>query len=344
MSENRYSFASLGAARRVAMLTALTSIGLIVPRAAHAQSDKTAAEALFQDGKRLMGEGKYSEACPKLDESNKIDPGAGTLTALALCHRGEGKTATAWSEFKEVISLARRDGRKDREQVAEENINELEPKLSRLTLVLDRGMTSQGLEIKLDTAKIPLAMIGSPFPADPGIHKLTVSGAGFKSRESVVEIGPEHDDKRVTIAPLEREEAAPPVKPPPGQPTESTPDNTKTVNPTLRTTSYILGGVGIAGLGVGIVTGIIASSKHSDANCNNDICPSNDATDKENSARTVANISTVGFVAGGVLLAGGVVLYLFSSSSPKKTGTAASVSLVPSVSPQGGFGSIVGRF
>ena len=135
MSQHRYSFA---------LIATLTGLGLVVPRAAHAQSDKTAAEALFQDGKRLMGEGKYSEACPKLDESNKIDPGAGTLTALALCHRGEGKTATAWSEFKEVISLARRDGRKDREQVAEENIAELEPKLSKLTLVVDPAARQPG--------------------------------------------------------------------------------------------------------------------------------------------------------------------------------------------------------
>lgn len=318
-------------------------MGLLAPSVARAQSDRTAAETLFQDGKRLMAEGKYSEACPKLDESNKIDPGAGTLTALALCHRGEGKTATAWSEFKEVISLARRDGRKDREQVAEENINELEPKLSRLTLVLDRSIPMQGLEIKLDAAKIPLAMTGSPFPADPGVHKLTVSAAGYKSRETVVEIGADHDEKKVTIAPLEKEDA-PAQKPVSAAAAPATAETTRTVNPTLRTTSYILGGAGIVGLGVGVVTGIIASSKHNDANCNGDVCPNADATDKENSARAIANVSTVGFIAGGVLLAGGVVLYLFSSSSPKTTGSTASVSLVPSVSPQGGFGSIVGRF
>lgn len=312
---------------------------LLVPRVAAAQSaqDRTAAETLFEDGKRLMNDGKYSEACPKLEESNRIDPGAGTLTALALCHRGEGKTATAWSEFKEVISLARRDGRKDREQVAQENLNELEPKLSKITFTVDKSAQVSGLEIRLDASVISPAMLGSPLPADPGVHKLTVSAPGFKARESIVEVGAEHDDKTVTITPLEHQASSAATAP-----AAALSPSPKGDNATLRTTSYVVGGVGAAGVLLGIITGVVAASKHSDANCKNDVCPSNAATGEEKDARTMANISTVGFVAGGVLLAGGVVLNILSW--PKKSSTTGQLQLVPSVSPQGGFGSIVGRF
>lgn len=333
MFTTRHSFRSLPG-------VALTGALLLVPHVAHAQSqsDKTSAETLFQDGKRLMAEGKYSEACPKLDESNKIDPGAGTLTALALCHRGEGKTATAWSEFKEVISLARRDNRKDREQVAEENINELEPKLSKITITIDRAAQQQGLEIKLDAQKIPLAMAGSPFPADPGVHKLTISATGFKTRESVIELGAERDDKKITVAPLDADQTAQ-TGPAAGTTTEAPKSGSG-----LKTASYIIGGAGIVGLGIGIVTGILAASKHGDADCKNDICPNADATDKEKSAATMGNISTVGFIAGGVLLAGGVVLNILAPSSKSSPSTTGRLQFVPSVSPQGGFGSFVGRF
>lgn len=321
-------------------IAALAGAALLAPRAAFAQSaqDRTAAETLFEDGKRLMNDGKYSEACPKLEESNRIDPGAGTLTALALCHRGEGKTATAWSEFKEVISLARRDGRKDREQVAQENLNELEPKLSRVTFKLDPGASVPGLEIKLDASVVSTAMLGSALPADPGVHKLTVSAPGFKAREQVVEIGAEHDDKTVTIAPLAKDDAPPP---PPPTTVSTTTDKPKSGNGTLKTASYIVGGVGVAGLVLGTVTGIVAASKHSDANCTNDLCKTSADTDKENSAHSMATVSTIGFVAGGVLLAGGVVLNILSWGPSNKTGR---VDFVPSASPQGGFGSFVGRF
>lgn len=322
----------------VAAATAASNVAL-----AQSAGDKTAAEALFQEGKRLMTEGKYSEGCPKLAESNRLDPGAGTLTALALCHRGEGKTATAWSEFREVISLARKDGRKDREQVAQDNVNELEPKLSKLKITLDRATQQEGVEIKLDTTVIPLAMTGSALPVDPGVHKLTVSAAGYKPREMVVEIGGERDDKTVNITPLE--------KIPGGEPTgtggvEATgaagADAPADKGSGLRTASYIVGGLGIVGLGVGVVTGLVASGKHSDANCADNLCPDDAATQKEKDARSMANVSTVGFIAGGALLATGIVLNVLAPSRAKRTGMA--VQMAPSVSPQGASWSVMGRF
>ena len=68
-----------------------------------------------------MGEGKFDEACPKLAESQRLDPGGGTILNLAVCHQGQGRFASAWSEFREAIDLARTDGRRNREQLALEH-------------------------------------------------------------------------------------------------------------------------------------------------------------------------------------------------------------------------------
>src|SRR4051812_17494525 len=77
-------------------------------------AEKAQAEFLFRDGKKLLSEGRYGEACPKLAESYRIEPVPGTLLNVAVCHEKEGKTASAWAEFSQSVELATRDHRDDR--------------------------------------------------------------------------------------------------------------------------------------------------------------------------------------------------------------------------------------
>src|SRR5262245_60063855 len=96
-----------------------------------AQADPTEAEraqatSLFKEAKALMDEQRYAEACRKFEDSQRLDPGGGTLLNLAVCHEQVGRAATALAEFKQALETAKRDGRDRRVQLAEEHIAALE--------------------------------------------------------------------------------------------------------------------------------------------------------------------------------------------------------------------------
>src|SRR6185369_16874031 len=109
------------------------SAALLASGAARADlsSDKAAAEALFNHAKQLVKEGKLSEACPKFEESLRLDPGIGTLLYLADCLEKSGKTASAWARFLEAAAAAKAANQADRETKARQRAAALEPKLSR---------------------------------------------------------------------------------------------------------------------------------------------------------------------------------------------------------------------
>jgi len=114
-------------------------------------------------------------------------------------------------------------------------------------------------------------------------------------------------DERIAAA-RQREEAA--KKPPPPAPPPENPHHT--IFP------YVVGGVGAAGLVVGSVFGLMAISHRNDARTEP---VQQTAIDLDSKAQTQATISTVSFVVGGVLLAGGVAWWLIEAGS-KSTGSA----------------------
>ena len=123
-------------------LFALATFG--AQRPAHA-GDIAAAEALFNEGQKLFGAGQIHQACEKFAESYSQDPAVGTMINLARCHEKEGKTATAWGEYKTVESLAARSNQKEREQFAHDEAAKLEPSLHKL--VLNVKFPVDGIEV-----------------------------------------------------------------------------------------------------------------------------------------------------------------------------------------------------
>jgi hypothetical protein len=293
-----------------------------------------AAEALFQEGRALMEAGDYASACPKLAESDRQDPGVGTLLALGVCWEESGRLASAWATFAEAAARAKRAGQTEREEAARAQARTLEPRLSRLTVVVsDETAALAGVEVRRDGEVVGSAGWGAGVPIDPGEHEITATAPGHRPFLAKVTIGAESDQQRVEVPPLA---AVDPEGAPAAAPggADATADAGETgQGPPLRLIGLGVGGAGIIGLGLGTFFGLRAGALN-DESYENDHCTRNEECDsvgagKRDDARSAANVSTVAFIAGGVLTAAGVTLYLLGGDEEDDAKVSATAAFGP---------------
>ncbi|XXX71675.1 hypothetical protein WMF30_28920 [Sorangium sp. So ce134] len=342
---------SFRARRAGAWLALLSGMSLTSPLWAQpTAADKALAEGLFQDGKKLMDEGRLAEACPKLAESQRVDPTVGTLLNLAVCHEKEGKTASAWAEFKEASALAASAGQQDRSQFAAKRASDLEARLTRL--VLEVAEAAPGMSITLNGKELSAAAAaGSGIPVDPGTATIEAKAPGKQPWSQQVALAPGPSTPRVVIPKLEdaaaqaQAKAAPPAPPPPPpavRPGAAKPESTGSP---LRAVGFVAGGVGLAGLGVGAVFGIMAIQKAGDVEvgCSGSFGCSRADVEANESARTTAMVSNVAVGAGLLCLGAGAAMVLLSRS-PEEPVAGDRVWLSPSVASDGGRVTLGGRW
>ena len=316
--------------RRVLRLTiaslSLFGLSLAAP-CVHAQSgSNAAAQALFDQGKQLMAAGKAGEACPKFEESQKLDPGSGTLINLALCYEQTGRTASAWSAYKDAASAAAVAGNKERERGARERASALAPKVPKLTIDVPADARVAGLTLMRDGVEVGPAQWGVPIPTDPGKHELSAKAPGYEEWHSTVSlkdggVGSATVPKltaapnaAIAAAPVAGEQAAEPEQAPQPQAAESSSGGGLGGQ---RIAALVVGGVGVAGVAVGSIFGIQAMSKKktADETCDGTACQTDAGVEAGKSAHKAGTISTIGMIVGGVGLAAGVTLWL---TAPKR--------------------------
>ncbi len=272
------------------------------------------AEQLFREGQALMNEENFAKACPKLAESQRLDPSTGTLLNLAVCHQKMGMLASAWNEYNHVIAWARKDQRQDRETYAQARLAEVEPLLSHLTIDVPEEVRTEGFTLKFDGTEVRPAAWGVALPVDPGEHEVTAAAPGKTEWSTRVAVTGEAQQMSVTVPALE-DLPPEPTKDEGAQPSESLSEDR---GRTQRIVGLSLGGVGLVGIGLGAAFGLDAMSKKKKAEeggCVDAMCPQ-PAGDTRDQARTSGLISTIAFAVGGAFAATGVVLYFIA---PKRT-------------------------
>jgi hypothetical protein len=310
------------------------------------------AEALFDEGRRLLEAGLTDEACAKLAESLAHEASSGTLLNLALCHETQGKVATAWAEYRAAARLARQQGRTDRAEAADERASGLEPKLPRLTLTAPQPVA--GLKVFIDGIAIGEGALGVPVPIDSGPHRVTATAPGHLTWTAEVPIA-EAEQHVLAIPALEPEPAPLAVAPaasvplaprtrrhPPPASFATTTAAPQPSSSRAATVGWIVGGAGIASVGVGTVFGLrsLASYDEAEGNCPTFRMCSDPAIEARVAAERDAWVSNIAVGVGLLAVGTGAYLILSSRSQPKRE----KVTLRATPGTRGGWLSLSSRF
>lgn len=249
-----------GPRKGVLCAAALSLFAVSSPALAQTSSEKAAsAQALFDEGQRLMSVGQPAAACPKFAASQKLDPGMGTKFRLADCYEKIGKTASAWALFLEISDEARGAKRPEREEIVRKRAADLAPKLARMTvLVAPDSVSLAGLEIRRDGTVLDKAIWGVAAPVDPGEHMLTATAPGKLAWENKSVVAQPSKTIEVTIPRLEDQPKAPVVVA--AVPLESPMIQRRSLVPVA-----LFGGVAVVAAAVGGALLGVAGGKASDA-------------------------------------------------------------------------------
>jgi len=310
---------------RIVLLAIIGAAVGLSPSTAFAagEVDEAAARVLFAEGRKLAASGDYAAACPKFEESFRLDPGIGTNFNLADCWQHIGRSASAWARFLGVAAAAKAAGQGERAEVARARAAALEPKLSRLIVQVDAP--ADGLSVERDDG-IPVgrASWGVPVPVDPGPHVVRATAPRKKPFSATVTVAATGGDTvTVAIAALEDLVAAvvappsapaPPPAGPASLPVPPAGELVRTPRSRSPVPAIVAGAFGAAALATGAIFALQFRSVNDDAK---QLCPGNTCLQAEkdrhtqlvSDARRDLTIAYLGAAVGGVALVTAALLW-----------------------------------
>ena len=161
---------------------AVIAIAVWLVGGGRAWAQSAEAQALFDDGNRLMHDGQFAEACEAFEASNRIEPRAGTLIWLGDCRAQNHQLASAWSAYRDALTRVKDPAKRE---LATKRAAALEPRLSYLTVSVPDASQLDGLVLTRD---------GKPFDPIEWNRALPVDGGDYV----IAGRAPDHEDWQVT--------------------------------------------------------------------------------------------------------------------------------------------------
>jgi len=306
--------------RRCLTLALFALVLASAPAAAQSPAERQAAVALGEEALELFEQGRWAEAYARFDKADRMTHAPPLVLYMARSQRNMGRLVEARQLYQrlaeeELHELAPEQFVKAKTTAANE-LATLDQRIPKVTIEV-KGAPAAQIRVTLDEVPLEQEQLGAPIPMNPGKHTIEARAEGFSSATVTVELSEEAGSQSVALTLTEPGEGSPP-------PPRVEPASDSTQGPWWP--GAVVLGVGGVGLVVGAITGGMAMGKVDDikSRCIDNHCPPEDEEQGSN-ADTLATVSTVGFIAGGVLAAAGVVLLVWrpggSSDAPDASAT-----------------------
>lgn len=332
---------------RAALALALSASLLMASGSAHAASDeeKAAARALATQGAGALSNGKYAEALDLVSRAQAIIQAPTHLLLIARAQVGLGKLVSAQETYLKLMRLVLPASApaafKNAQSTAKEELAAIEPKIASLRIVLE-GVGQKKVTVKMDEQIVSPALLGVHRPVDPGKHEIVAFPVGQSPVKGSVNLNDGEKKEIKLVIPDGPPPGGVPLNPAdnpdagktPGSPPTAGQGGSKFMTP-MRGAGIGVGVAGVAGVVVGAIFMAKSGSTQSQADdaasaygCTKDgaVCPppktaaQKTAVDRftalDKDAASQKTIGVIGLAAGGVALAGGVVLIILGKPKP----------------------------
>jgi hypothetical protein len=286
----------------------------------------------------MANAGRWADAAATLQAVLAIRSSPKVRFTLGQAQEHVGQLAEAYDTYARVAADATTAGEGDVAGLANGAMHAVEPRVPTLRVVLS-GAAAASAVTTVDDHVVQASL---PVRVDPGAHKVAVNASGLPpSTTSVTVKEGDHLDVPVHLGP-DDPAAVPSASSAPVAP--AAPADEGVAKPSglgpLRITALAIGGAGVVALGIGTYFGLDAISKNNASHtqgCSGNACPQG-GYDTREAAKSSASTSTVAIAIGGVLVAGGVALWLLAPHG------SASVQIAPAALLGGGGVTVAGAW
>ncbi len=313
-------------------LTVMLSLCLLVS-ISEAQNQGGAAEQRFRDGKKLMVEKNYAEACVAFATSQRLEPAVATLMNLADCREKNGQIQSAWTAFLETERQTRGDTRRAAvHKIAKERAASLEKRLSYLTVSVARDNDIDGLTLTRNGEPFDPGLWNTAIPIDGGSYVIAGRAPGHEEWSTTVTVPPEGG--RIGVDVPRFKQAAQLVEPTVASgEVEDEAGASRSRFTGRRKLALGVGAAGLLGVSAGVVLGMQASGFDDDASR---LCPmltgcadANEANAAVEKARSRALLANISYGVGGAAVVAAAILW-FTGAPERAT---ARTAVAPVVTP-----------
>lgn len=313
----------------------------VKPACAQTDSDRATARELAKEGADALEKKDFNLAFDRFSRADALYHAPTLVVGLARAQVGLGKLVAAQENYnrvlREVLPPNPPDAYVEAVNDAKKDLAALSPLMPWVIITIIGPKDLSLVSVKADAEVVPEAALGVRRAIEPGDHVISAEAPGFFPAEQKIQV----TQASVQEVKLELKPApASAVKTPSATPTPGEP--WRGFFPQQDRVGLLLLGFGASVLVDGAITGVMALNLHDrleQGGCNETGCPTGLVNDRD-TFRTLATVSTVSFIGGGVAAVAGLVL-VFSAPGPQAAapGPAKKDAKGFFIRPYAGFGS-----